>query len=92
MFQQEVVKLSASSPGNGFKLKEGQSRLPEKEVFYNEDGEAQGNCGCSTSGNIQCQIGQGLELPGLLEGVPARGSGVELDELQGPFQPKAVNL
>lgn len=33
VFQQEVVKLFPSSPGNGFKLKEGQSRLPEKEVF-----------------------------------------------------------
>lgn len=33
VFQQEVVKLFASNPENGFKRKEGQSRLPEKEVF-----------------------------------------------------------
>lgn len=34
MFQQEVVKLFASSLWNGFKLKEGQSSLPEKEIFF----------------------------------------------------------
>lgn len=86
---------SASSPGNGFKLKDGQSRLPEKEVFYSEGGEdlaqlAHRSCGCPTFGSIQGEVGWGLELPGLLEGVPAHGRGVELDELQGPFQPKAV--
>lgn len=61
MFQQEVVKLFASSPGHGFKLKEGRSRLPEKDGFYNEGGEAQRSCGCPTSGSIQGQVGWGLE-------------------------------
>ena len=31
---------------------------------------------------------QSFEQPGLVEGVPAHGRGLELDGLQGLFQPK----
>lgn len=33
----------------------------------------------------QGQAGWGSEHSGLVEGVPLRGSGMELDDLQGPF-------
>ena len=32
-------------------------------------------------GNIQGQVGRGLDHPGLVEGVPAHGRGVEWDDL-----------
>jgi len=42
---------------------------------------AQRSCGCPLPGSDQGQVGWGLEHPGLVEGVPARGRGLELDEL-----------
>ena len=33
-------------------------------------------CGCPLPGRVQGQVGQGLDQPGLVEGVPARGRGV----------------
>ena len=38
-------------------------------------------CGCPIPGSDQGQVGWALEQPALAEGVPARGRGVELDEL-----------
>jgi len=78
--------------GNGFKLKEGGFRL-DKEILYSEGGKAlaqvaQRSCGCPLPGSVQGQVGQGVEHPGLVVGVPACGRGLELDDLQGPFQPK----
>ena len=39
-------------------------------------------------GSIQEQAGWGFEQPGLGGGVPACSRGLEIDDLQGPFQPK----
>jgi len=36
----------------------------------------QRNCGCSLPGSVQGQVGCSSEQPGLVEGVPAHGSGV----------------
>lgn len=36
-------------------------------------------------GSAKGQVGQG---PGLVEHVPAHGKGLEVDELEGPFQSK----
>ena len=63
------------------------------EVLRCEGGEAleglaQRGCGCSLPGSVQGQAGWGFEQPGLVEGVPAHGRGLELDDLYGPFQPK----
>jgi len=71
--------------GNGFKLKEGRFRL-KKETVYCEGGEAlaqvaQRSCGCPLPGSVQGQAGRGFEQPGLVGGVPARGRGLELDDL-----------
>ena len=65
---------------NGFKLKEGTFRLKE-EIFYCKGGNAleqvaQGSCGCPLPGSVQGQIAWGFEQLGLVEDVPARGSGV----------------
>jgi len=38
--------------------------------------------------HVQGQAGRGFEQPGVVEDVPARGRGLELDDLKGPFQPK----
>ena len=43
---------------------------------------AQRSCGCPIAGSVQGQVGhRGLEQAALVKGVPARGRGVELDEL-----------
>lgn len=38
-------------------------------------------CDCSISGRVQGQLGQGLETPGTLEGVPAMAGGRTLRSL-----------
>jgi len=35
----------------------------------------------SLPGSFQGQVGRGLEQPGLVEGVPVHGTGLELDDL-----------
>jgi len=65
----------------------------KEEILHCEGGEAlaeaaQRSCGCPLPGRVQGQAGQGWEHPGLGEGVPAYGTGWELDDLQDPFQPK----
>jgi len=55
-------------------------------MFYHEGDEtleqvAQRGCRCSIPGNIQGQVGQGLEQPGLVEDVPAHCKGTGLDGL-----------
>jgi len=52
----------------------------KEEILHYESGEAlaqvaQRSCGCPISGSVQGRIGWGFEQPGLVEGVPARGSG-----------------
>jgi len=42
---------------------------------------SQRSCGCPLPGSVQCEVGRGLAHPGLVEGVPARGRGLELDDL-----------
>jgi len=53
----------------------------KKEILYCEDGEAlaqvaQRSCGCPLPGIVQGQVGEDIEQPGLVEGVPAHGRGV----------------
>jgi len=53
---------------------------------------AQRSCGCSIHGGVQNEVGWspgqlGL-MPDLEVGGPAYGSGLEIDDLWGPFQPK----
>lgn len=62
--------------GNAFKLKEERFRKHKEEKFYTEGGETQAEVaqrgrGCPFSGNIQDQVGEGSELPHLVEGSPA---------------------
>lgn len=40
-----------------------------------------GSCGCPILDSVQGQVGRGLEQPGIVEGVPAHGRGLE----QGDF-------
>ena len=49
---------------------------------YGEDDEAleqvaQRSCGCPIIGSVQGQAGRGFEQPGLVDGVPAHGRGVQ---------------
>ena len=58
----------------------------KEEVLHCEGGEvleqvAQRGCGCPLPGSVQDQVGWGFEQPGLVEGIPAHGSGVGLDDL-----------
>jgi len=39
---------------------------------------------------LQGQAGWGCEPPGLEEGVPVHSRGLEINDLKGPFQPKAL--
>jgi len=38
-------------------------------------------CGCSIPRGVQGQVGQGPGQPGLVDGSPAHGSGLRLDDL-----------
>ena len=58
----------------------------KEEVLHCEGGEAlaqgaQRGCGCPIPGSVQGRVGWGFEQPGLVEGVPAHGRGLELDDL-----------
>jgi len=51
-----------------------------KEILSYYGGEAlaqvaQRSCGCPLPGSVQGQVGWGFRHPGLVEGVPAHGSG-----------------
>ena len=55
-------------------------------MFYDEGGEnleqiAQRSCGCPIAGSAQGQAGWGFGQADLVEGVPAHGRGVWLDDL-----------
>jgi len=73
--------------GNIFKLNEGRFRPDiRKKFFYNECGEAlelvaQRGSGSPISGNIQGQVGQGSEQPGLVEDVHTHCRELGLDDL-----------
>jgi len=52
-----------------------------EETLYSEGDKAlaqvaQRSCGCPLPESVQGQVGQGLEQPALVEGVPAHGRGV----------------
>ena len=69
--------------GDSFKLKEVRYK---EEILPCEGGKtlaqvAQRSCGCPLPGSVQGQVGRGFEQPDLVEGVPAHGRGVELDDL-----------
>jgi len=71
---------------NGFKLKEGRLRPGKEDLFYHEGRETleqivQRGGGCPIPRNIQGQVGQGSEQPGLIEDIPAHCRGVVLDDL-----------
>lgn len=62
-----------STKGNGFKLKEPQFRLDVKRFLQRAVKLAQvlqRDSRCPVPGNIQGQVGQGSEQPGLAGGVP----------------------
>jgi len=42
---------------------------------------ARRSCGCPMIGSVQGQVGRGFEHPGMVEGVPACGRGLERDGL-----------
>jgi len=69
--------------GSGLQLKEGGVRLDiRKKIFMMRVAQvAQRSCGCPIIGNVQGQVGQGLEQPGLVEDVAANGRAVELDDI-----------
>lgn len=46
---------------------------------------AQRSCACLTTGTVQGQVGQDFKQTSLVEDV---AKGLELDDLQGAFQPK----
>jgi len=92
LFNRARCKRTSS---NGFKLREGRFKLDKEEIFYYEGGEtleqvAQRGGRCPISGNVQGQVGQGSEHPGLVKDVPIHCTGVGLDDLQNSFQPKAL--
>ena len=65
----------------------------QEEILYCEGGETleqvvQRGCECPFPGSIQGQAEWGCEQPGLVGDVPAYISGLQLDDLKGPFQPK----
>jgi len=67
--------------GDSFKLKEGRFRLDIRHSAGGEALAAQRSCGCPLPGRVQGQAGRGFEHPGLVEGVPAHGRGLEPEEL-----------
>jgi len=57
-----------------------------KKFFIDGSGETleqvdHGRCGCPNPTGVQGQVGLSFEQPGLVEGVPAHGWGVGLDDL-----------
>ena len=58
----------------------------QEEILRHEGGEAlahvaQRSCGCPLPGSAQGQVGWSSEQPGLVEDVPADGTGLEPDDL-----------
>ena len=66
----------------------------QEEIFYSEGSEVLAHathrsCGCLIPEGTQGQTGWGPGQPELMCGSPAHNMGLELNDLQGPFQPKA---
>ena len=54
----------------------------KKDILCYEGGEvleqiAQSSCGCPLHGSVPGQAGRSFEQPGVVEGVPAHGRGLE---------------
>jgi len=73
-------------------VKEGRFRLDIRIIRYEGcealEHIAQRSFVCPLSVSVQGQVGWGFEEPGVVEGVSAHGRRLELDGLEGPFQPK----
>jgi len=82
--------------GNCLKLKEERFRLDVSGKSFTERAgsllqrASMGGCVCPIPGGAQDQVGWGPGQPELVGGNPAHVMVLELDDLKGPFQPRAI--
>jgi len=80
--------------GDSFKLKEGRfsldigKKFSKMRVVKHWKEVVQRGGRCPIPGDVQSQVRRGSERPGLVEGVPAHGRGLDWVAFKGPFPPK----